>query len=134
MFWFEFSLLCYTFISCSFQCCIQKKSGNNILSWGLVYLPQYQQNCIDLYYFVYFLTLLFSCIRCSFEQNTRKLTVQLINLPGNKNFFFSSAFLETFFLKHITFKRYHFQSSVKHNSNFFLCYQSNNQLLCVAFS
>ena len=101
MFWFEFSLLCYTFISCSFQCCIQKKSGNNILSWGLVYLPQYQQNCIDLYYFVYFLTLLFSCIRCSFEQNTRKLTVQLINLPGNKNFLFLfSIFGDIFFEAH----------------------------------
>ena len=41
------------------------------------------------YWFILFFTLLatsFGCIRCSFEQNTKKLIVYLRNLSGNNNF------------------------------------------------
>lgn len=54
----------------------------------LVYFPRRQQNVIDLYYFKHFLPLLFSCIRCSFEQNTRRLIVYLRDQKTTFSFFF----------------------------------------------
>ena len=77
---------------------------------GLVCFPQYQQNFIDLFYFAQFLPLLFSCIRFSFEQNTRKLIVYLRYLPNNNNFLFLFLIFRDIFWGPITFERYRFQS------------------------
>ena len=53
------------------------------------------------YWFILFFKLLvtsFSCIRCSFEQNTRKLVVYLRNLSDNNNFLFLFFIFWDFFL------------------------------------
>ena len=41
-----------------------------------------------IYSFSHFLPLLFSCIRCSFEENTKKFIVYLINLSDSNKFIF----------------------------------------------
>ena len=60
----------------------------DVFSWSLVYFPQYHQIFIDLYCFSHFQPLLLGCMRCSFEQNIRKLIVYLRNLSGNIFFLF----------------------------------------------
>ena len=62
----------------------------------------------------------FSCIRCSFEQNTRKLLAYLRNLSENKNSFLLNS--GDFFLGvPITFECYHFQSGC--NPGFFIYFE-----------
>ena len=79
------------FLGCSnsllWQCHIQKKFGDNIFSRGSGLLSSITAK---FYWFILFCTLLatFSCVRCSFEQNTRKLIVYLRNLSANNNFLF----------------------------------------------
>ena len=63
----------------------------------------------------------FSCVRCSFEQNTRKLLVYLRNLSENKNSFFLIQFWGHFFWVPITFECYHFQSGC--NPGFFIYFE-----------
>ena len=75
----------------------------------LVYFPRRQQNVIDLYYFKHFLPLLFSCIRCSFEQNTRRLIVYLRDQKTTFSFFFYCIFGDILWAP-ITLERYHFHS------------------------
>ena len=57
-----------------------------------------------------FQPLVFSCVRCCFEYNTRTLSVYLRNLSDNSNFLFHFFIFEYIFLAFITFERYHFQS------------------------
>ena len=71
--------------------------------------PQYQQNFIDLYHFAHFQPLLFSSIRCSVEQNIRKLIVYCKNLSENNNFMFLFFIFGDIFWASM-FERYHFQS------------------------
>ena len=66
-----------------------EKYGGNISSWNLVYFPQYQQKFIDIYCLAHFWLLLFSCIRCFFELDTRKVILYLRNSSDNNSFFFS---------------------------------------------
>ena len=70
------------------QFCNQKKFGDNVFSCGSGWLPQYQQNFVGWYCFAHIQPLLFSYIRCSFEQNTRNLNVYLRNLSDNLPFLF----------------------------------------------
>ena len=78
------------FLGCSnsllWQCHIQKKFGDNIFSRGSGLLSSITAK---FYLFILFFTLLatFSCVRCSFEQNTRKLIVYLRNLSDSNIFF-----------------------------------------------
>ena len=84
---------------------------HSVFSWGLVY-------CLDtskilLIYIVFHTfshTFLFSCIRCSFEQYTRKLSVYLRKLSDNNFLFFLFSFGRCFFWAPISFACYHFQS------------------------
>ena len=98
----------FLFFSFLNQCCIPKKFGDS--PEGLVYFLQYQQNYVDLYCFAHFQPLLFSCIRCYYEQNTRKPIVYLRNLSDNNNFVFPFFIFGDIFWAPITFERYHFQS------------------------
>ena len=75
------------------QGCIQKKFWGNVFSWGsgLLSIPAKP------YWFILFcFALLFSCIRCSFEENTRKLIVYLRNLSDH-NFLFCFFILRSIF-------------------------------------
>ena len=65
----------------------KKKFRTTFPAGGLVYFPLYQQLFIYIYCFSRFFSLLFSGIKCSFEQNTRKLVVHLRNLSDHNNFF-----------------------------------------------
>ena len=67
------------------QCSIRKKFGDNVFNWGSGRLSQYQQNFIDLYCFAHCSPLLFSCIICSFQQNTKKPIVCLRNLWNSRS-------------------------------------------------
>ena len=71
-------------------------------------IPQYQQTFIDSY-FAHFEQLHFSCIRCSFEQNTKKLMIYLRSLSDKNNFLFLFIFGDIVWVP-ITFECYHFWS------------------------
>ena len=65
-------------------------------------------NFIDSY-FPHFEQLHFSCIRCSFEQNTKKLMIYLRSLSDMNNFLFLFIFGDIVWVP-ITFECYHFWS------------------------
>ena len=70
------------------QCPIQEKFGDNVFSWRSGLLSSIPAK---VYWFILFYTLLatfFSCIRCSYEQNERKLIVYFRNLSDNNDFLF----------------------------------------------
>ena len=119
------------FLGCSnsllWQCHIQKKFGDNIFSRGSGLLSSITAK---FYLFILFFTLLatFSCVRCSFEQNTRKLIVYLRNLSANNNFFFSS-FLSTFSWAPIMFEHYHFSlDSTLFGTEKIICHQKATEI------
>ena len=62
-----------------------------------VYFPEQQQNFIDLYCLTCFY-MLCSCIRCSFEQNARKLIVCLRHISDNNNFLYFFFIFDNIFL------------------------------------
>ena len=96
------------------------------------------------YWFILFCTLikplLFSCISCSFEQNTMKLIVYLRKLSENSNFLFIFFIFGEIFLVPITFERYHFQSGcspeyfILSRLYLFKVNQRNIRTMCEIFS
>ena len=79
--------------------------GHSFSAVGLVFFLQCQPNVIDLYCFAH-------CLRCSFEQNTRKL---IVYLSDTNNFLFLLFIFGTFFWALIMFENCHFQSRYEHN-------------------
>ena len=82
--WFYLFFLRLIFFLQWFCCCIQKKIEDNVFNCCSSILGKYNSH--------------FSCLRCSFEKNTRKLIAYLRNLSDSSNFLFLFCFFGNIFL------------------------------------